>query len=164
MSEKSKTSCGGFCWSARDVVFLLIIVASVILIINVRSNRAPAETPALFAQGLTFTQAMGQSEASGRPVLVYATASWCGPCQSFKRGALSDPEVGRVIRERTLPVYLDIDENREVAGMLGVNSVPRMILMRGHEILASHTGVMSAGETIDFVERNTKADAVSSGD
>ena len=168
MSENSKSSCaaggcGCFRWSAKDVVFLLVIVASVIVIMNLRANSTPAQTPGVFAQNMSFTDAASKSAQSDKPVLVYATASWCGPCQAFKRGALSDPKVESTILDRTLPVYLDIDENPEVAGMLGVNSVPRMILIRGDQILAARVGVMSAEQTIAFLEEHTSPVLVSRG-
>lgn len=168
MSENSKASCstggcGCFRWSAKDVVFLLIIVASVIVIMNVRGNSAPAQTPSVFAQNMSFTDAASKSAVSNKPVLVYATASWCGPCQAFKRGALSDPKVESTILDRTLPVYLDIDENPEVAGMLGVNSVPRMILIQGDQIVAARVGVMSAAQTIAFIEEHTSPALASTG-
>lgn len=142
-------------FSRVDLAFLLVIVASIVVIINARGSSAPADTPALFAQNLSFQSAAKQSAESGKPVLVYATASWCGPCQSFKRGALSDPEVERVIAERTLPVYLDIDKNRETASMLGVMSVPRMILVRDNRIIDQRVGVMSAAQTVAFIRENT---------
>ena len=150
--------------SKLDLVFLLVIVGSIVLIMNLRSNQAPADKPALFAQNLTLPQASAQAASAGKPVLVYATASWCGPCQSFKRGALSDPEVERVILERTLPVYLDIDEERDAAERLGVMSIPRMIVLRDNQIIAQHVGVMSSAQTIAFINENAGSAAVSSGD
>ena len=152
-------------WLAKlDLVFLLVIVGSIVLIMNLRSSHAPADTPALFAQNLTLPEATRQSADSGKPVLVYATASWCGPCQSFKRGALSDPEVERVIIDRTLPVYLDIDKEREAAGRLGIMSIPRMIVLRDNQIVAQHVGVMSSAQTIAFINENAGPVSVSSGD
>ena len=87
-------------------------------------------------------------------MLVYAIASWCGPCQSFKRGALSDPEVEKVIVERTLPVYLDIDKERDAASRLGVMSIPRMIVLRDNQVVAQHVGVMSSAQTIAFINEH----------
>ncbi len=164
MFGKTKSSCSGLCWKRTDLVFLLIIVASTIVIINARSSSAPAEKPAIFAQNLSFPEATKASAQSGKPVLVYATASWCGPCQSFKRGALSDPEVERLITSRTLPVYLDIDEYSATASMLGVTSVPRLIVMKDHQILATRVGVMSAEQTRAFITEQTALAAISSAD
>ena len=164
MFGKSKPACSGFCWKRTDLVFLLIIVASLVVIMNARSNSAPADKPAIFAQNLSLPEATKASSESGKPVLVYATATWCGPCQSFKRGALSDPEVESLITSRTLPVYLDIDEHPETASMLGVNSVPRLIVMKDSQILATRVGVMSAEQTKAFITEQTALASISSAD
>jgi len=164
MFGKTKPACSGFCWKRTDLVFLLIIIASLIVIINARSSSSPAEKPAIFAQNLSFPAAMKASAETGKPVLVYATASWCGPCQSFKRGALSDPEVESLITSRTLPVYLDIDEHSETASMLGVTSVPRLLVMKDNQIQATRVGVMSAEQTKAFITEQTALAAINSAD
>ncbi len=164
MFGNTKSSCSGLCWSRTDLVFLLVIIASLIVIINARSSRAPADAPAIFAQNLTLPAASKASAESGMPVLVYATATWCGPCQSFKRGALSDPEVQSLITSRTLPVYLDIDKHRETASMLGITSIPKLILMKDSQILASRVGALSSAQTTEFILEHTSPESVSSED
>lgn len=169
MSEKTKSDRSRMGLSKLDLAFLVVIVASIVVIMNLRSNRAPADTPALFAQNLTLPEASQKSAATGKPVLVYATAAWCGPCQSFKRGALSDPEVEKIIVERTLPVYLDIDKESDAAGRLGIMSIPRMIVLRDNQIVAQHVGVMGSAQTIAFINEHTGEAAnapaeISSGD
>ena len=164
MFGKAKPACSGFCWKRTDLAFLLIIVASLVVIMNARSSSAPADTPAIFAQELSLPEATKASAESGKPVLVYATATWCGPCQSFKRGALSDPEVESLITSRTLPVYLDIDEHPETASMLGVTSVPRLIVMKDNKIKATRVGVMSAEQTKAFITEQTAIASISSAD
>lgn len=158
-----KSCCTGFSLKRADVLFLLVIVASVVLVVNLRGSRAPADVPAMFSAELTLPVATQRSAETGQPVLVYATASWCGPCQSFKRGALSDPEVERAVLAGTLPVYLDIDEDRESASMLGVRSVPMLIVIRDGAVVGSHVGAMSAAQTVSFVREHAGPVAVSSG-
>jgi len=153
-NTEQKSRRTGWGLSRLDLVFLVVIAASIVVVMNLRTSSAPAQTPALFAQHLTLPAATETSAETGKPVLVYATASWCGPCQSFKRGALSDPEVEKVIVERTLPVYLDIDKEREAASRLGVMSIPRMIVLRDNQVVAQHVGVMSSAQTIAFINEH----------
>ena len=140
-------------FSKMDSIFLLIIVASIVAVMLTRSNQSNAPHPEVFAQNVSLEEATAQSAETGKPVLVFATASWCGPCQSFKRGALSDPKVAEAINEQAIPVYLDIDEHPEQASMFGVRSVPTLILTDGRDITKA-TGVMNSAKTIDWLNQS----------
>ncbi|GAB5495746.1 MAG: thioredoxin family protein [Phycisphaerales bacterium] len=140
-------------FSKIDSIFLLIIVASIVAVMLTRSNQSKAPHPEVFAQNVSLEEATAQSAETGKPVLVFATASWCPPCQSFKRGALSDPKVAEAINEQAIPVYLDIDEHPEQASMFGVRSVPTLILTDGRDITKA-TGVMNSAKTIDWLNQS----------
>lgn len=99
-----------------------------------------APVPGAFDSGLTIQQAIERSTDSGKPVIVLATADWCGPCQRYKRGPMSDEAVAALIRERFEPVYLDVDEQGELAGKLGVESVPAVRVLRPGRPAASLDG------------------------
>lgn len=140
-------------FSRMDVIFLVVIVASIIAIVLVKSNQTSAPVPGIFAEKVSLEDATAKSAETGKPVLVFATASWCGPCQSFKRGALSDPEVAKAISDHTIPVYLDIDEHPEQASMFGVRSVPTLILTDGRKMTKA-TGALSTGRTLDWLSES----------
>lgn len=76
-------------------------------------------------------------QASG-PVLVYVTASWCGPCKAL-RPVIEEFEkevVGATI------VRVDVDTCRTLAtGTLGVRGVPALIAYRDGVETARHSGV-----------------------
>ncbi len=95
-----------------------------------------APTPPVFAQGLTLAQAEGLSRTSNKPVLVYATADWCGPCQHFKRTTLLDPGVVAFIQTNTVPVYLNVDEHQGDAARFNISSIPATVLLRGGTMAA----------------------------
>ncbi|RNC81972.1 MAG: thioredoxin [Phycisphaera sp.] len=150
---KSTQSARTRAFSRMDSIFLVVIVASIVAVVLTRSNQTNAPHPEVFAQNVSLEDATAQSAETGKPVLVFATASWCGPCQSFKRGALSDHKVAEAINEQAIPVYLDIDEHPEQASMFGVRSVPTLILTDGRDIIKS-TGVMNSANTIDWLNRS----------
>jgi thioredoxin 1 len=148
-------------WTKADFVFLLVIVASIVTVVLLKSNGSAAPTPELFAQHVSLPAASQESAETGKPVLVLATASWCGPCQAFKRGALSDPEVAKVITDNAIPVYLDIDEHPEAASMFGVQSIPTLLLLKDGMVV-DRAGKMSSARTIEWVNAAVKKSAANS--
>ncbi len=89
-----------------------------------------APRPEVFANGTDYGAAVEASRTSGKPVLAFVTADWCGPCQSLKRGALVDPEVVAAIRADTQPVYVDATGDNDQVDALNVTGVPALILIR----------------------------------
>lgn len=105
-----------------------------------------AGAPPAFKGGLSLAAGEARSAQTGRPVLVLATADWCGPCRAFKRGALRDEDLNRLIAERTVPVYLDVDKDRAGAGRLGVFSIPALVMVRGGRVVSRLEGVRESAE------------------
>jgi thioredoxin 1 len=81
-------------------------------------SNSPAVTDA------TFEQEVIQSET---PVLVDFWAEWCGPCKMMA------PVLDQVAVEQASKlkiVKVDVDENSEYAGRLGIMSIPTLILFK----------------------------------
>lgn len=125
--------------------FLFVIVAAVLVFPTVINLiKGPAETPGVFDEHYTLTQATQLSEESGKPMLVLATADYCAPCQKLKRSTLTDPAVIEWIKENTIPVYLEDGANGDEIGSLGVRSYPTTMLIQDGQILASLQGAVGA--------------------
>ena len=67
-------------------------------------------------------------ESADKPLLIYFTATWCGPCQTMKKEAWSNDAVVKAASPYT-PVMIDIDEQPEVAEKHNLDGVPTVILM-----------------------------------
>ena len=52
----------------------------------------------------------------------YFTATWCGPCKSFK------PVMNEVAGEGYSIQFIDVDQNRELASKYRVQSVPTTVI------------------------------------
>jgi thioredoxin-related protein len=61
-------------------------------------------------------------------MLLYFTATWCGPCQEMKRTTWADAKVEEALRG-FVPVKIDVDDNAELARKYAVTSIPKVILI-----------------------------------
>jgi len=126
------------------LVLLALVMPNVINLI-----KGPAETPGVFDEHYTLTQASGLSADTGKPMLVLVTADWCPPCQTLKRNTMTDPSVIDWIQSNTIPVYLEDGENGQEIGSLPVSAYPTTLLIQDGQVLASLQGAAGAREFIN---------------
>ncbi len=84
--------------------------------------------------------------------LVYATATWCPPCQQMKKTTWVDADVESWVEQHGIVTALDVDEHPQIAGELGVRAMPTMILFEGGEELGRRTGYTGAAELVAWME------------
>ena len=84
------------------------------------------------------------------PVLVDFWAPWCGPCRALT------PTIEKVINEKGGKIRLvkiNIDENPQIAGQLGVQSIPNVFAFAGGRPVDMFLGNMPEGEVRKFADR-----------
>ncbi|MDC0835784.1 Thioredoxin [Geitlerinema sp. FC II] len=76
--------------------------------------------------------------SSDRPLLVYCTAQWCGPCLAF------EPYIDRLARDysgRVRVVKLDTDDRPEIVSQLQVRSIPSLMVFYNGELVENLVGL-----------------------
>lgn len=136
----------------KDAFFMLAIVAVLATIMLVcGSTTGTAEVPELFSQGHTLAQARVLSAETGKPILAFATADWCPPCQAMKRGTLTDPDLTAYLKEHTIPVYLDEAVAQDDIAALGTRAYPTTFIIVDGRTVATQEGGASATDYLRLV-------------
>lgn len=98
--------------------------------------------------------ALERARAEGKPVLVTFYADWCVWCRKLESTTLRDNEVRAVLRDRVIPVSLDVDgDGRELSNIYRVDGLPTILMLDGSgQEIGRIPGYMSPTGFLERVE------------
>ena len=86
---------------------------------------------------------------SDKPVLVDFWADWCGPCKMI---APALEELSEELGDKVTIAKMDIMENPDVPGSMGVQSIPYLVLFKDGEPAAQLRGAAPKGQLKQWLE------------
>lgn len=90
------------------------------------------------------------AESQRQPVLVDFWAPWCGPCKQLA------PALEKVVREaggKVKLVKMNIDEHPDIAGQMGIQSIPAVIAFQKGQPVDGFMGALPESRIRQFIER-----------
>ncbi len=115
-------------------------------------------TTQLFAQEVQWSHdiddALKQSAATGKPVLMEFTAKWCAFCRKMEVTTFADPDVATHIHQNFIPVQIDADQHKDLVKQLQIKGLPA-ILVVGPDlaIIERISGYQTAEAMMDRLEK-----------
>ncbi len=114
----------------------------------------PAEPTGDIKWRSDFKAALAESKATGKPLLLDFSASWCPPCQTMKHEVWLDKQVGGVVNASYIPVLVDLSSGgNEIADRYGVSSIPTVLVLDGSGNIRQRGSYMSRSAAIEFLKR-----------
>jgi putative thioredoxin len=90
------------------------------------------------------------AESARQPVLVDFWAPWCGPCKQL--GPIIERAVANAGGKVKL-VKMNIDEHPQIAGQLGIQSIPAVIAFQKGQPVDGFVGALPESQIKGFIER-----------
>lgn len=90
------------------------------------------------------------ADSMTQPVLVDFWAPWCGPCKQL------GPVIERVVaaaKGRVKLVKMNIDDHPQIAGQLGIQSIPAVIAFSKGQPVDGFVGALPESQISGFIER-----------
>jgi thioredoxin 1 len=132
-----QTSVSGFCQNSCNFS----------RIFNVHKEKAMASDLIKHTTDTTFEADVLQAKQA---VLVDFWAEWCGPCKMI--APILD-EVAGAYEGKLQITKMNVDDNRDIPGKLGIRGIPTLIMFKDGQVAATKVGAMSKSQLTAFIDQ-----------
>jgi len=108
-----------------------------------------------------YASAQKQAAASGKPIILYFTGTWCVPCRVMKRQVWADEEVKTLVNAQFIPLEIDLDNPNDAAliARYKVGGTPVTIITDSHgNTLRWRAGGLGKSEFIELLSEPSPSD------
>lgn len=85
-----------------------------------------------------------------KPVIVDFFAEWCGPCKMMPPIL---KQVKDAVKDKATILKMDVDRNPHYANKFQISGVPTLIIFQNGQVIWRKSGVTTAGEILQQVNR-----------
>jgi len=98
-----------------------------------------------------FRAASAEAQAGNKPLFLYFTADWCGPCQSLKQTTWADTDVEKAL-SKFVAVKIDIDAHPDIARQYPSEGIPHFVIAKSDGTAVRDTvGALPPADFLDWL-------------
>jgi thiol:disulfide interchange protein len=96
-----------------------------------------------------YSEGLRLARESGKSIMVYFTADWCGPCVQLKKYVWSDKRVIAASKQ-LVPIYVDVDQDPDTLAEYKLRGIPAVFFLSpAGEIIMKYAGDYSAADVAE---------------
>lgn len=143
-------------WPWRFIMLVTVLAAGIAYASYTRNSGSDK-----IAWRYSFNQANIEAEHNGKPLLVFFTADWCGPCKQMKTWVLSDKLIANAIEEAFVPVKVDLSEeglpDQHLADRYNVTGIPTMLTLTPNgRVISISSGSLTKDQLMAWLDTATE--------
>ncbi len=96
-----------------------------------------------------YSEALKLAREQDKPLMLYFTADWCGPCKRLKKEVFAQPEFYNYVNDNFIFKSVNFDRSRSLVDSYNVRGIPNIIIEKDNTIIKSFRGY---NPNVDYLE------------